>query len=384
MRQRLSIHNVHRQKQLFHRRVFIVTILITCLTLLLISRLIYLQIFQHAYYTTLSRDNSISLIPITPSRGLIYDRNNHLIAENIPVFSLDVIPEQVTNLSQTIQQLKKIIHLNNRSIKLFYRQLHQKRKSDEIPLKIKLTPTEVAKFSVNRYQFPGVKIKARLIRYYPENNALVDILGYTGRINQQELNQLNKSNDINNNYIGTNYIGKLGIEKFFEPELHGQVGYQQVEINSVGRIVRVLKKMPAIAGDTLHLTIDTALQKTAVKAMKDYRGAIIVLNPNNGNILAMASNPSYNPNLFVQGISNKAFNHLRTSPDQPLFNRTIRGQYPPGSTLKPFFALQGLASKTVRAGFTINDPGYFRINDHSRRYRDWKAHGQVNLIAAIE
>ncbi len=366
--------------RIFRQRIIVAAVMIVILSGLLIARLSYLQGLQHRYYTTMSRDNSINLVPIQPPRGLIYDRNGVLLAENLPVFSLDIVPDRSEHLKETIEELQKLLDLDDSDVDRFYQQVKQHRTFDEVPLKIKLSQEEVAKFMVNQYQFPEAKITARLIRYYPYGADFVDVIGYTGRINQEELAKLDQSN-----YAATDYIGKLGIEKYFEDQLHGQTGYRQVEVNAAGREVRTLTNISAKAGVDIYLSIDSALQEMVVKAMSDYRGSVVVIDPRTGQVLAMVSSPGYDPNLFVQGIDNKTYQTLRNSPDQPLFNRTIRGQYPAGSTIKPFFALAAANGNIVDPNYKIFDPGFFQINKHSRKYRNWRPEGEgwINMRSAI-
>lgn len=350
------------------------------LTILLIIRLFYLQIIQKDLYTTLSRENQFNLIPIEPNRGLIYDRNGVLLAENIPIYNLEIIPERAKNLKQTIAQLQKIVDISDEDIQQFQKDLKQHRPYESVPLKIRLNDSEVAKLYVNLYQFPGVAINARLMRYYPLGASMNSVVGYVGRINEQDLLNIDSAN-----YSGSNYIGKLGIEKYFEQQLHGTVGYQQVEMNANGRIVRTLKRIPTIPGDNLYLTIDSNLQIAAEKAMGDISGAVVAIQPKTGQILALVSNPNYDPNQFVNGISVNEFKTLQNEPGKPLFNRAIRGQFPIGSTIKPFMAVAGLDYGIITPSFTISDPGSYTIPGGAHVYHDWwpGGHGRVNVVKAI-
>lgn len=373
-----NIKNLESSNHAFQQRVFQLIVIVLLLTLFLIGRLFYLQIIKHNYYMTMSSNNSINLVPIAPPRGLIYDRTGKILAENMPVYSLEIRPDEVSDLPETIAKLHKFIKLSPEDIRLFYRQVKENRPFDNVPLKIKLTDDEVAQFYVNQYNFPGVKIAARLMRYYPYKNDMVTFLGYTGRINQEELATVDASN-----YSGTNYIGKLALERYFESQLHGTVGFQQVEVDVNGRAIRTLNDKPAIPGDSLYLTIDADLQEAAVAAMQGHRGSLVALDPRNGQILAMVSAPTYDPNIFVRGISKDDYQILRKSPDQPLFNRTIRAQYPPGSTVKPIYALQGLKTGTVTPEFSVYDPGFYQLPGLQHKYRDMHIHGWVNLVKAI-
>ena len=379
MRKHDTFQDPQRLKRLFYGRLIAISIFIFLLAMLLFARLYYLQIIKSSYYSTLARDNSISLVPIAPVRGIIYDRNGAILAYNIPAYNLNIIPDQIRDLKSTIVALQKIIHITPEDLQLFYRELKRKHSYDEVPLKIKLSAKEVAHFAVNQYRFPGVHIQVDLIRYYPFANDFAAVLGYMGRINEYDLKSIAE-----NNYAGTNYIGKVGIEKYFEQQLHGKVGVQQIEIDASGKEVRSLQRTPATPGDNIFLTIDSRLQEAALHAMHGDRGALVAIQPNTGQILAMVSTPAYNPNLFVSGISNKAFHTLQTSKDQPLFNRAIRGQFPFGSTIKVFLALEGLADGFTTANFEIYNPGYFQINKDSRIFHDEARPGWFNLSKAIE
>lgn len=369
-----------RQQQLFQRRLLIASILILVLTCSLLVRLFYLQIIQHKLYTTLSQKNQLTLLPIPPNRGLIYDRNGVLLAQNIPVFSLEIIPDKVPNLKETIKELQTIIPFTPDELTAFYKQLKEHRRFDTVPLKLKLDQTQLARFYVNQYRFPGVIVNAQMIRYYPFGSSFVDVLGYVGRINEQELAKIDTTN-----YSASNFIGKLGVEKAYENILHGTVGYQQVETDAGGHIVRVLKRIPPVGGESVYLGIDSGLQLAAEEALGSNNGAIVVINPKNGEILAMVSQPGYDPNLFVQGIDSATYKTLQADPARPLYNRALRGLYPQGSTIKPYLAIEGLSSGVITPTFKINDPGYFMLPGSSHVYRDWKkgGHGIVNVSKAI-
>lgn len=352
-------------------------ILLVCL---LVYRLAYLQIYKNILYTTLSAKNAIDLVPIEPTRGLIYDRNGVLLAENVPVFSLDIIPQQVPNLQKTLDALKKVVELDDSDITQFKKQLKQRRRFEEIPLKLRLTETEVARFTENQYQFPGVLIKGRLMRHYPFAESFGHVLGYVGRINTQELGKIDQIN-----YSASHYIGKLGVEKFYEEELHGKVGYEEVENDASGKPIRILKKTSGTPGKNLYLTIDSKLQLAIEKAMVDHRGAIVAIQPATGQVLAMVSQPAYDPNVFVVGISQKDYQDLQNSDEKPLYDRALRGLYPLASTIKPYLALQGLESGATTPDFTIFDNGNFKLPNNSRIWHDWMktGHGRVNLSRAI-
>jgi len=378
MLRKLHIKDHTGEIRLFRQRAIVAIIIIVLIMIGIVGRLIYLQIFSHQHYSTLSQKNRLKIVPLPPTRGLIYDRNGLLLAKNIPSFSLELIPEQVKDIDDTLARLNKLMPISDSDRKHFRRLVKQKRRFQSIPLRYRLTEEEVARFSVNRHLFKGVSIQARLIRYYPFGEAGVHTIGYVGRIDTRELQRIDTAN-----YSATTHIGKLGVERSYENELHGQVGYQQEEVNAQDRTLRIMDKTPPIAGKNLRLNIDIKLQTFVDKTLGEYRGSIVAIDPNNGEILAFVSKPGYDPNPFVTGIDSKSYAALRDSPDKPLFNRAILGQYPPGSTVKPFIGLAGLD-----AGIASNSlfcPGWFELEGDDRRYRDWKkrGHGETNLDKAI-
>ncbi|MGB6976725.1 MAG: penicillin-binding protein 2, partial [Gammaproteobacteria bacterium] len=380
MAKRITIRDPQRELKLFVRRLVLAGIFVLTLSAVLIGRLFYLQILQHDVYTTLSLQNQFELIPIEPNRGLIFDRNGVLIAENIPIFSLDLIPNHIKNINAAISALQEIITITPEDIQAFRKALRQHRAFELIPLKMKLTEAEVAKFYLNQYRYPGATISARLFRNYPFGDTLSSVLGYVGRISDQDLQIIDTTN-----YSASNYIGKTGAEKTYESELHGTVGYQQVEMDASGHVVRTLKRIPPIGGDNLYLSIDSSLQIAAEQALGDNDGTVVVVQPRTGQVLAMVSKPSYDPNLFVRGITPTEFKELQTNPDHPLYNRAIRGQFPIGSTIKPYMALEGLGSGAIDTKFTITDPGWFMLPNSAHVYHDWMkhGHGRVNVLKAI-
>lgn len=355
--------------------------IIIFLSAILIIRLAYLQISQFRRYETLSLKNQMSIIPIAPPRGIILDKNGVVLAENIPVYVLEITPERVKNLQQTLEKLKVLLpSISEEDIENFNRARRQNRSFVPIPFKLKLSQEDVATFAINQYKFPGVSIKARLMRFYPLGEVTAHLLGYVGRINTHELREVDSTN-----YRATNFIGKSGVEKFYEKTLHGKVGHQQVETDVNGRTLRIINKQNPIAGDKLYLTIDARLQHIAYQAMKDKRGAIVAINSQGGNILAMVSAPSYDPNVFVSGIGKNEYQKLVTATTKPLYNRAIRGLYPPASTIKPFIGLTGLEKKAIDTQSTIFDRGWFRLPTSTHLYHDWKktGHGFINLKRAI-
>lgn len=380
MLKRIPIKNHHREVQLIARRSMFALIVVIALVSLLISRLAFLQIYKHDTYITQSTNNRLDYVPIEPTRGLIFDRNGVMLAENISVFSLDIIPYKVRDLNSTILGLKKIINLSANDITQFQRQIHQHRRFDEIPLKLRLTEKEAAIFAENQYRFPGVIIKARLMRLYPFGKTFSHVLGYVGRINVQELNEIDQTN-----YSASHYIGKLGIEKYYEDELHGTVGYEEVETDAAGKPIQTFKEIKATPGRNIYLTIDSGLQLVTEKALQGHRGAVVAIAPKTGEVLAMVSTPAYDPNIFVSGISQKDYETLQQSADRPLYNRALRGLYSPASTIKPFLGLAGLDYGIATPDFSLFDPGWFQIRPNSRLFHDWRrlGHGTVNLAKAI-
>ncbi|MEJ2060374.1 MAG: penicillin-binding protein 2 [Gammaproteobacteria bacterium] len=379
---RPAIKDRHLEQRLFTARVVVAVLGLAVLMMLLVGRLFYLQVFSYEHFKTLSTNNRVRLVPIPPPRGLIYDRNGVLLAENLPTYSLEVTPEQVPNMKDTLKRLAKIVKLTPEDIQDFNDARKQSRSFQSIPLRFDLSPEEVARFAVDRYRFPGVDIEARLKRYYPMGGTAVFAIGYVGRIDEAELRKVDADN-----YTGTSHIGKTGIEKFYETQLHGRVGYQKVEINAQGRVVRVLDRTPPVPGENLYLTLDVRLQRVAEEALKKegFNGAVVAIDPRSGEVLALASEPTYNPNLFVNGISSKEYHALRTDKNRPLYNRALAGQYPPGSTIKPFMALAGLHYGVVTPGYTMMTHGYYTLPGDPRKYRDWKrgGHGLVDLDKAI-
>ena len=376
----LTIKDHIFESQLFLGRTVAAVALVLILTAVLISRLIYLQIISHEHYTTRSEDNRVKVVPLPPTRGLIYDRNGVLLAENLPSYSLEVIPEQAGDIEKQIEALREVVEIRDVDLERFRRQFRQKRRFEGIPLRFRLSEEEVARFAVNRHRFTGVDIVARLSRHYPMGETLVHAVGYVGRISEKDLADLDERA-----YSGTSHIGKIGVEKSYERALHGEVAFQPVEINAQGRTLRALEKAAPTPGDDLFLTIDASLQKVAAEALGEFRGSVVAVDPNNGDILAFVSNPGYDPNPFVNGIEPRAYNKLRKSKARPLFNRALRGQYPPGSTLKPFVGLAGLEYGVKTPSHKVFCPGYFTLPGDERKYRDWKrtGHGPMDLELSL-
>ncbi|MGW8228234.1 MAG: penicillin-binding protein 2 [Gammaproteobacteria bacterium] len=376
----LALKDHIRESLIFNRRLLVAILVAALLLVLLLSRLMYLQIIHQEHYSTLSENNRVNILPIPPTRGLIYDRNGIVLAQNLPSFSLQLVPEHIPDLERTLAELQNLVAISDEDIERFHKDRKQKRRFEGIPLRFRLDDEEVARISVNQYRLPGVEIHAELARHYPLGNLASHAVGYVGRINEQELRELDASN-----YAASSHIGKVGIERAYEDLLHGQVGYQQVETNAQGRILRVLERNLPTPGKNLFLNLDVQVQRVAEQAMGENNGALVALDPRNGAVLALVSTPTYDPNLFVNGLDSKTFKELRDSPARPLFNRALRGQYPPGSTVKPFLGLAGLELDQIRQNSSLNCPGWYMQEGDPRRYRDWKkhGHGKTDLTKAI-
>ncbi len=350
------------------------------LTLVLLTRLVYLQIVGHEHYATRSKNNRIKIAPIAPTRGLIYDRKGRILANNIPAYSLEIIPEQVKDMEKTLLALQKLLAIPDKKIKRFHKLRKTRRSFSSTPLLFNLNDEQVARFAAVRPYFPGVDIHAQLVRYYPYPELTSHVVGYVGRINERELQSLPEAE-----YRGTYYVGKTGIEKTYEKQLHGHVGYAENLTNAQARLISTRTRTDPLPGSDLYLDLDIDLQKTAYDALDIYNGSVVAIEIETGHVLALVSRPGFDSNQFVSGISSKAYKALRDSDDQPLFNRAIRGLYPPGSTLKPFIGLAGLENHAINARQRISCPGYFQLPNSKHKYRDWKrgGHGFVNLKTAI-
>ncbi len=383
----LSIKDRLSEHQAFVSRALAVFTVAVLLVGGLVVRMIQLQVWEHDVYRTRSDENRIQVQPLAPPRGLIYDRNGVLLADNRPVFSLELVRERIDDLTAFIEELNTIVAISEEDISGFYDRLKRRRRPFEpIALKLTLTEDEIARLAVNRHRFiGGVEVKPKLVRYYPDGELYTHAVGSVRRVTEEDLRRLDPVN-----YSATTFVGKLGVEQFYERSLHGEVGYQRVETDAHGRIRQVLEISPPQAGQNLSLHIDSRLQIAARGALGERRGAIVALDTRSGGILAMVSNPGYDPNLFVTGISNARYQELISSRDTPLFNRAINGQYAPGSTFKPIVALAGLTYDVVTWDEEIDDQGWFKLPNQEREYRDWSwtvdnsgGQGIVNLHRAI-
>ena len=381
MTQPIRLKDHEKDARLVRSRVVVGAIAVVALICVLIARLYYLQVVQYEYHSTLSENNRVHVQPIPPTRGLIFDRNGVVIADNRPSFSLSMTRERSGDWQQVLDAIVEVVQLTPEDRALFEKRMKQGRRPFEpVPILFELNEEQIARIAVNQFRLPGVEVVAQLVRHYPQGAHFAHSVGYMGRINEKELKALDPVN-----YSGTHYIGKTGIERFYEAELHGQVGYEEVETNARGRVLRVLKRTDPIPGKDIVLSLDIKLQEAAEEALAGRRGAVVALNPMTGEVLAMVSQPSFDPNLFVTGISFKAYAELRDSIDRPLFNRILRGLYPPGSTIKPAVAIAGLDSGVITGSTRVYDPGYYQLPNYDHKYRNWNrtGDGYVDLDAAI-
>ena len=376
----------NREREIFHfkRRLGLAAVFIVLAFGGLVARFVDLQVLQHSHYQTLAETNRIAIVPVTPNRGVITDRNGVVLAQSYSAYTLEITPSRVASLDATIDALADIVEVRDRDRRRLRKLMEESKNFESLPLRTKLTDDEVARFAVNRYRFPGVEINARLFRQYPFGELASHVVGYIGRINDRDVERI-ADWDETTNYKGTDYIGKTGVELAYERQLHGVTGNEEVEVDASGRAVRTLSRRPPTSGQNVTLTIDIALQQAAEEAFGDRRGALVALDPANGDVLAMVSKPGYDPNLFVDGIDSASWQELNESIDKPLLNRPLRGAYPPGSTIKPFLALAALESGKRTPTQTIFDPGYYQIAGQAHRFRDDKpgGHGMVDMPKSI-
>ena len=368
----------------FRVRLAIITGFVLLLFLLLLARFYYLQVLQGEHYHTLAEANRISILPLVPNRGMIFDRNGEILAQNFSTYTLEIVPREIANLETTLDEISQIVQITRGDRQRFKKLMQESKRFKSLPIRTRLSDEEVARFAANRYRFPGVEINARVLRHYPRGDTLSHVIGYIGRINDKDLEQLEANNELDN-YRGSQHIGRTGIEQSYEMDLHGITGFEEVETDAAGRSVRIISRTPPIPGNDLTLSIDIRLQEMAIKAFGDYRGALVAMDPMTGEILAFVSKPGFDANLFVGGIDHKNWELLNNSIDRPLNNRALRGLYPPGSTFKPFMALAALELKKRTPEYTISDPGFFSLPGTKRRYRDWKpgGHGMVDLQKSL-
>ena len=386
-RKSYHIQDHSAEANLFARRAFITIMGVFILIIVLLGNMFHLQISAYQTYKTRSNDNRIKVQPIAPNRGVIKDINGRVLANNEPSFTLEIIPEQIEDMESTISGLQEILDISDERVESFKKTIKYQRRFKGMPLKSRLTEEEVAIFSVHQHRFPGVSIEARLTRHYPYKDYFTHAVGYVGKINKKDLQKLEENEQIQN-YAATRSIGKLGIEKYYEDQLHGTTGSEEVEINNRSRVLRQLSVAPPEPGKDLHLSIDVDMQIKANQLLKENRGAIIAMDPRDGAILTFYSNPTYDPNLFVSGISQTNYSKLLNSKDRPMYNRVTQGQYPPASTIKPQLALLGLDQNVVTPRSTVWDPGFWRIPGVKvqRAFRDWRpqGHGHVDLELSLK
>lgn len=377
------------ESRIYFGRLLLASVIILSLLGVLVGRYSYLQITQHDIYKTQSDRNRVHVQSVPPTRGLIYDRHGKLLAENQPSYTLTLVKERVKDLQQSLSLLQALLTVSDAEIEKFNKRLRSRRPFEGVPLRFRLSEEEIALLAVNRYRLPGVEVKAELVRNYPYDELFAHTVGYVGRINEREQKRIDPVN-----YAGSHHIGKIGLEKKYEELLHGQVGFENVETDARGRVLRVLERTDPVPGADIQLFIDRKVQEVAYNALLGAdghsRGSLVAIDPNTGGVIAIVSTPSFNPNYFVNGISSKNYSALRDSLDLPLFNRSLQGQYPPGSTVKPIFGLAGLDYGTITAQSVIYDPGWYRLPNDERRYRDWTwavrrgGHGKkVDLHQAI-
>ncbi len=380
---RLSPLNAHdRELSRFRFRIAFAAVIVVLAFLVLLARFFDLQVLRHEYYSTRAEDNRISLVPIIPNRGIIVDRNGTVMARNYSAFTLEITPAKVDDLEAMIEGLGKVVDIQPKDRKRFRKLLEESKTFESLPIRTRLTEEEVARFAANRYRFPGVEVKARLFRQYPLGAVASHALGYISRINKRDMEMI-EENEQETNYKGTDHIGKTGIEQKYEFALHGETGYEQVEIDAGGRAIRRLSRSAPVQGKDLTLTLDTKLQDIAEKVFGDRRGALVAIEPSTGGILALVSNPTFDPNLFVDGIRSDDWDLLNNSPEKPLLNRALNGAYPPGSTFKPFMALAALETGKRTPGQAISDPGFFNFGGHQFRDDKKGGHGSVDMYKSI-
>src|SRR5918912_1948812 len=377
-----EIRNSEQELHQFQMRVGIAGAAVLIAFGLLAARFLWLQVLQHDVYQAKAEDNRISIVPVTPNRGLILDRNGIVMARNYSGYTLEIFPRKVKSLERTIDEVSELVEIQPRDRARFKKLLAETRNAESLPIRTRLSDEEVARFAANRYRFEGVEIKARLFRQYPFGDVGSHVIGYMGRINQQDQQKL-EDDGVAPNYRGTDYIGKAGVEATYEPELHGTTGFEQVEIDAAGRGIRTLSRTPSQPGNNLTLALDMRLQQVAEIAFGDRRGALVAIDPANGGVRALVSKPGFDQNLFVDGIDPQYWAELNGSPDKPLNNRAISGLYPPGSTIKPYLALGALETGKRRPSSSIFDPGFFDFG--GRRFRDDKkgGHGVVDMYKSI-
>ena len=377
-----ELRNVEADLSRFRTRALVAGLVVFLAFSLVASRLVYLQVYRHADLSAQAESNRTAVVPIVPNRGLILDRNGIVLASNYSAYTLEITPSKVENLEETIAELEKLVDIQPRDKRRFKRLREESKSFESIPLRTRLTDEEVARFAARRFSFPGVDIKARLFRSYPYGELASHVVGYIGRINQAEKEAI-EDREEEGNYRGTDYIGKLGVEQSFEQQLHGITGFEQMETSAGGRALRKLSTSPATPGNAVMLSLDIGLQKLVEDMFGTRRGALVALDPKTGEVLAFVSKPTFDPNLFVDGIDQESWQALNESLDKPLLNRALRGTYPPGSTYKPFMAMAALQTGKRSASFIVNDNASWTFGGHTFRSHGDIALGAVDMYRAI-
>lgn len=384
MKQRIAIRTYREEASIFQHRAWVAAALVSLACLILLARLFYIQVYRHDYYRTLAENNRITAVPVPPNRGIIMDSHGVVLAHNYAAYTLELTPGKIADLDTTIDQLAKLVEITPANRRNFFRLLHDSHNFETLPLRNRLTDQEVARITANRYRFPGVDVKARLFRQYPQTMLAAHLLGYIGRISDNDVKTLQNDGRYDN-YRGSDHIGKTGIEQSFENLLHGKTGSDLVETDAGGHAVRTLAHHEPVSGDDLVLWLDSKMQAIAEQGFGNRKGALVAIDPQTGGILALVSMPEFDPNLFIDGIDSTDWDSLNNSPDHPLIDRALRAAYPEGSTIKPFMALAGLHYGVRKPEDTIYDPGFFEFPGSSHRYRDWapNGHGNVDMHRSI-
>ncbi|NDI84877.1 penicillin-binding protein 2 [Undibacterium crateris] len=378
-----ELKNTEREIYFFRMRLIFIGVFVFFCFALLISRFVWLQVIKHDDYMLLADENRIDVVPVVPNRGLIMDRNGVILARNYSAYTLEITPSKIKqDMDTLIDNLAELVDIQPKHRKRFRKLLEDSKNFESVPIRTRLTDDEVARFIAQRFRFPGVDIQARLFRQYPQGDSASHVIGYIGRISQKDAELIDEREDAAN-YNGTDYIGKEGLEKSYENLLHGTTGFEQVEVSAGGRAVRTLSRTPPMSGKNLILSVDIELQKVVEEAFGDRRGALVAIEPETGDVLAFVSKPTYDPNLFVEGIDQQSWNELNTSEDKPLLNRPLTGAYPPGSTYKPFMALAALELGKRTPNQAIADPGYFTFGNHTFKDDKPGGHGMVDMYKSI-
>ena len=374
-----TLKNPFREARLFFGRIVFAMLVVALLLGVVVWRYYQLQVVRHQDFVTQAENNRVHVRAIPPPRGLIFDRNGVLLADNRTGFTLSIVVERAQDQRQLLADLDQLLNLTDEEIERFEKLLKRRHPYEPVPLRYNLSETEQGAIAVNEYRLDGAEIVAELIRYYPQREHMAHVVGYVGRINEKETETLDHKR-----YSGTHMVGKTGLERFYEDTLLGNPGYEYVETNARGRVMRVLEKIDPQRGKDLYLYLDNRLQEIAFAALGDEKGAVVAIETQTGGVLALASAPGFDPNLFVTGISHENYRLLTTSPDRPSFDRALRGQYPPGSTIKPIFGLAALDSEIISEDYKIYDPGFFQLENREHKYRDWKKGGHGSRIGLYD